>query len=130
MTILHEHNYNIGKAALGLVTNVGPIICKDEMEDWSASEANLFEDALDKYGKDFNEIRKDFVCLLVQQGKKKQNKSKFLFWCQIKKLPWKSLKSIIEYYYSWKTTDRYVQQKRIKSSEQEAKLKQVYIPAQ
>lgn len=26
------------------------------------------------------------------------------------KLPWKSLTSIIEYYYMWKTTDRYVQQ--------------------
>lgn len=25
-------------------------------------------------------------------------------------LPWKSLTSIIEYYYMWKTTDRYVQQ--------------------
>ena len=40
------------------------------------------------------------------------------------------MKSIIEYYYSFKTTDRYVQQKRIKLSEQEAKLKQVYIPNQ
>lgn len=28
------------------------------------------------------------------------------------KLPWKSLTSIIEYYYMWKTTDRYVQQVR------------------
>lgn len=27
-------------------------------------------------------------------------------------LPWKSLTSIIEYYYMWKTTDRYVQQVR------------------
>ena len=27
------------------------------MEEWSASEANLFEEALDKYGKDFNDIR-------------------------------------------------------------------------
>ncbi|KAJ8308083.1 hypothetical protein KUTeg_012957 [Tegillarca granosa] len=43
-------------------------------------------------------------------------------------LPWKSLKSIIEYYYMWKTTDRYVQQKRIKAAEAESKLKQVYIP--
>ncbi len=43
-------------------------------------------------------------------------------------MPWKSIKSIIEYYYTWKTTDRYVQQKRIKSQEQESKLKQVYIP--
>lgn len=64
MNTLHEHNYNIGKAALSLVTTAGPIICKDEMEDWSAAEANLFEDALDKYGKDFNEIRKDFVSVL------------------------------------------------------------------
>lgn len=43
-------------------------------------------------------------------------------------LPWKSLKSIVEYYYMWKTTDRYVQQKRIKAAEAESKLKQVYIP--
>lgn len=28
----------------------------------------------------------------------------------------------------WKTTDRYVQQKRLKAVEAESKLKQVYIP--
>lgn len=103
MTALHDHNYDLGRAALSLITQAGPVICRDELEDWSASEANIFEEALDKYGKDFNEIRKDF-------------------------LPWKSLKAIIEYYYTWKTTDRYVQQKRIKMTEQESKLKQVYIP--
>ncbi|XP_038668792.1 metastasis-associated protein MTA3 isoform X8 [Scyliorhinus canicula] len=43
-------------------------------------------------------------------------------------LPWKSLTSIIEYYYMWKTTERYVQQKRLKAAEAESKLKQVYIP--
>lgn len=43
-------------------------------------------------------------------------------------LPWKTLKQIIEYYYMWKTTDRYVQQKRVKAVEAELKLKQVYIP--
>uniref|UniRef100_S4RGI4 Metastasis associated 1 n=1 Tax=Petromyzon marinus TaxID=7757 RepID=S4RGI4_PETMA len=43
-------------------------------------------------------------------------------------LPWKTLSSIIEYYYMWKTTDRYVQQKRLKAAEAESKLKQVYIP--
>lgn len=43
-------------------------------------------------------------------------------------LPWKTLKNIIEYYYMWKTTDRYVQQKRVKAVEAESKLKQVYIP--
>ena len=70
------------------------------MEDWSASEANLFEEALEKLGKDFNEIRKEY-------------------------LPWKSMKNIIEYFFMWKTTDRYVQQKRLKAIEAENKLKQV-----
>ena len=31
----------------------------------------------------------------------------------------------MEYYYMWKTTDRYVQQKRVKAVESEHKLKQV-----
>jgi metastasis-associated protein MTA len=44
-----------------LVPSSGPVLCRDEMEEWSASEANLFEEALDKYGKDFNDIRNDFV---------------------------------------------------------------------
>lgn len=35
---------------------------------------------------------------------------------------------IPRYYYMWKTTDRYVQQKRVKAVEAESKLKQVYIP--
>lgn len=38
------------------------------------------------------------------------------------------MKNIVEYYYMWKTTDRYVQQKRLKAVEAESKLKQVYIP--
>ena len=59
------------------------------MEDWSSAEAGLFEEAMQKYGKDFNDIKKDF-------------------------LPWKSMKNIIEYFFMWKTTDRYVQQKRVK----------------
>ena len=61
MTALHDHNYDLGRAALSLITQAGPVICRDELEDWSASEANIFEEALDKYGKDFNEIRKDFL---------------------------------------------------------------------
>jgi len=44
-----------------LVPSTGPVLCRDEIEDWSASEANLFEEALEKYGKDFNDIRQDFV---------------------------------------------------------------------
>ncbi|XP_013387992.1 metastasis-associated protein MTA3 [Lingula anatina] len=103
MDTLHKHQYNTATAISSLVPPGGPVLCRDEMEEWSASEANLFEEALDKYGKDFNDIRQDF-------------------------LPWKTLKSIVEYYYMWKTTDRYVQQKRIKAAEAESKLKQVYIP--
>ena len=87
-----------------LVPTSGPVLCRDEMEDWSASEANLFEEAIEKYGKDFNDIRKDY-------------------------LPWKTMKNIIEYFFMWKTTDRYVQQKRIKAMEAESKLKQVFVPA-
>lgn len=103
MDTLHHHTYNLANALCSLVPSSGPVLCRDEMEEWSASEANLFEEALDKYGKDFNDIRQDF-------------------------LPWKTLKNIIEYYYMWKTTDRYVQQKRVKAVEAESKLKQVYIP--
>ncbi|GFY39150.1 metastasis-associated protein MTA1 [Trichonephila inaurata madagascariensis] len=103
MDILHKHNYDITSAISSLVPSGGPVLCRDEMEEWSASEANLFEEALEKYGKDFIDVRQDF-------------------------LPWKSLKNVIEYYYMWKTTDRYVQQKRVKAVEAESKLKQVYIP--
>lgn len=103
MDTLHKHSYNMADAISSLIPSTGPVLCRDEMEEWSASEANLFEEALEKYGKDFNDIRQDF-------------------------LPWKTLKNIIEYYYMWKTTDRYVQQKRVKAVEAESKLKQVYIP--
>ncbi|XP_076317389.1 metastasis-associated protein MTA3-like isoform X1 [Tachypleus tridentatus] len=103
MDILHQNNYDISRAISSLVTSKGPVLCRDEMEEWSASEANLFEEALEKYGKDFIDIRQDF-------------------------LPWKSLKNIIDYYYMWKTTDRHVQQKRVKAVEAESRLKQVYIP--
>ncbi|XP_056281777.1 metastasis-associated protein MTA1 [Pseudoliparis swirei] len=103
MDTLHVTGYDMTRAIAALVPQGGPVLCRDEMEEWSASEANLFEEALEKYGKDFTDIQQDF-------------------------LPWKSLTSIIEYYYMWKTTDRYVQQKRLKAAEAESKLKQVYIP--
>merc|ERR1719153_1782035 len=101
---LHAHKYNIDAALTSLVPTTGPVLCRDEMEDWSSAEANLFEEAIEKYGKDFNDIKKDF-------------------------LSWKSMRNIIEYFFMWKTTDRYVQQKRIKAMESESKLKQVYVPA-
>jgi metastasis-associated protein MTA len=103
MDTLHKHHYDLASAMCSLVPNTGPILVKDQMEDWSAAEANSFEDAIEKCGKDFREIQKEY-------------------------LPWKSLKGIIEYYYMWKTTDRYVVQRRLKLAEQENKLKQVFIP--
>lgn len=128
MDALHQSEYDLGKAMCALIPPTGPILCRDQMEEWSASEANLFEEAMgnikflmcsdsirefthnnlfvfitEKYGKDFNDVRQDF-------------------------LNWKVPSSLIEYYYLWKTTDRYVQQKRVKAVEAESKLKQVYIP--
>lgn len=64
MDILHKHNYNIANAICSLVPSTGPVLCRDEMEEWSASEANLFEEALEKYGKDFLDIRQDFVSMI------------------------------------------------------------------
>lgn len=61
MDALHEHEYSIENAMCSLVPTTGPVLCRDEMEEWSAAEANLFEEALDKYGKDFTDIRQDFV---------------------------------------------------------------------
>lgn len=61
MDTLHKSGYSIEAALSSLVPASGPVLCRDEMEEWSASEANLFEEALDKYGKDFADIRQDFV---------------------------------------------------------------------
>jgi len=61
MDALHQRDYNIISAIKNLVSGGGPVLCRDEMEEWSASEANLFEEALDKYGKSFREIGQDFV---------------------------------------------------------------------
>lgn len=82
MTILHHANYDVAKAVEFLVPSThkqsypfdadratslhtstlgGPLLCRDQLEEWSATEANLFDEALEKYGKDFNDIRQDFV---------------------------------------------------------------------
>jgi hypothetical protein len=61
MDTLHKSIYDISKAISALVPQGGPVLCRDEMEEWSASEANLFEEALEKYGKDFTDIQQDFV---------------------------------------------------------------------
>uniref|UniRef100_A0A8B9T1A7 Metastasis associated 1 family member 2 n=1 Tax=Anas platyrhynchos TaxID=8839 RepID=A0A8B9T1A7_ANAPL len=100
MDTLQRNGYDLAKAMATLVPQGGPVLCRDEMEEWSASEAMLFEEALEKYGKDFNDIR----------------------------CPGSPWASIVQFYYMWKTTDRYIQQKRLKAAEADSKLKQVYIP--
>lgn len=101
--LLHKANYDLRKAISLLLPGNQPVICRDQLEEWSPSEAQLFEEALDKYSKTFSEI-------------------------QAESLPWKTHKSLVELYYFWKTTDRYVRQRRTKLAAQEHKLKQVYIP--
>ncbi|KAI3422178.1 Metastasis-associated protein mta1 [Globodera pallida] len=129
MALLHQANYSLGQAtkflvpppdklhypleadkvtAHNTVSLGGPILCRDQLEEWSAAESTLFEDAIEKYGKDFHDIRLD--CL-----------------------PWKSMRDIVEYYYMWKTSSRYAELKKTKHADQalptsENKLKQVYIP--
>lgn len=65
MDTLHRHNYDLSSALSVLVPAGGPVLCRDEMEEWSASEAAMFEEALEKYGKDFNDIRQDFVSCFI-----------------------------------------------------------------
>ncbi|CAJ0961037.1 unnamed protein product, partial [Mesorhabditis belari] len=125
LALLHQAKYDLGQAvrylcppcnkdtypfeaekATGLHTTSlgGPILCRDQLEEWSTAESNLFEEALEKYGKDFHDMRNDY-------------------------LPWKSVRDLVEYYYMWKTTNRYQESKKQKTQDQESKLKQVYIPA-
>lgn len=68
MDTLHRHGYDLSSALSVLVPQGGPVLCRDEMEEWSSSEANLFEEALEKYGKDFNDIRQDFVSMHRKLG--------------------------------------------------------------
>lgn len=102
---LHESGYNLTETLLNLYPahGVGPLLCKDQFEDWSPLETSIFEEALENYSKDFNEIRNEALL-------------------------WKSMRSIIEFYYMWKTTDRYSERKRNKET-QSRRLTQIYIPA-
>lgn len=104
LNILHKSEYDVGRAVGVLIPDGGPVLCRDEMEEWSSGEASLFEEGIRKQGKEFLEIQQEY-------------------------LPWKSLSSIIEYYYMWKTTDKYVQQKKMKAQEGDSKVTQIFIPS-
>ena len=68
---IHKHNYNMSDIMLSLVPGTGMLMVRDEIEIWSVFEANLFEEALDKFGKDFALIKEQV-------------------------LPWKTLNTVIE----------------------------------
>lgn len=82
LALLHHADYEIGKASKFLVPPVkqsqypsdvdqtsgyvtanigGPLLCRDQLEEWSPAEAHIFAEALEKYNKDFHEIRKHCV---------------------------------------------------------------------
>ncbi|KAG9336805.1 hypothetical protein JZ751_003153 [Albula glossodonta] len=71
MDTLHKTGYDMSRAIAALVPQGGPVLCRDEMEEWSASEANLFEEALEKYGKDFTDIQQDFKRLKAAEAESK-----------------------------------------------------------
>ncbi|VDK35389.1 unnamed protein product [Taenia asiatica] len=104
MDTLQEAGHSIPKALKALAPpDQAPILRLDEMEKWSITEGNLFQQGLQKFDKSFREIQKAM-------------------------LPWKSLESLVGFYYMWKTTDHYLQQKRAKGiDESERRLKQIYI---
>lgn len=65
MQLLHQNEYDLGRAVCALVPSTGPVLCRDEIEEWTAGEATLFEDAIEKYGREFGDIRQDFVSIYV-----------------------------------------------------------------
>lgn len=103
MDCMHNSGYDLGEAVKKMVTKKGPVLVRDQLEAWSPSEAQLFEDGVDRYGKEFSLIRAE--CL-----------------------PWKSYSAIIEFYYMWKASDRYLSYKRTKAVEQEKKMRQFQLP--
>lgn len=97
MDCMHNSGYDLGQACRLLVSKQGPILVRDQLESWSPSEAQLFEDGVDRYGKEFSLVRSEY-------------------------LPWKTYTSIIEFYYMWKASDRYLSYKKNKFVEIEKKM--------
>jgi len=104
LELMHNCNYDFVSATQSLTNSTnGPMLCRDELEHWSPSEASLFEEAIEKFGKAFHEMQHEYFS-------------------------WKTVPGIVEYYYMYKTSDRYITSRRSKAAEAENKLKQVYIP--
>ncbi|BES96089.1 metastasis-associated protein [Nesidiocoris tenuis] len=104
LDILHRTGYDSPQALAALMPSSGLTICRDEMESWSTFETDLFETAVQEHGKDFFTIRKDV-------------------------LPWKTVKGIVEYYYFYKTTNRYLKHRQDKAIEAASKIKTIDVPS-
>lgn len=103
MNSLHRSEYNIANAiSSGLLSDGSPILCIDQLEDWNPSEIANFETLVQKTNKDFSHIQQEY-------------------------LPWRTCKNIVEFYYMWKTTDRYLNKKK-RLIEEDKKVGQIYIP--
>nr|CDS28226.1 metastasis associated protein MTA1 [Hymenolepis microstoma] len=100
---LFKAGFDVKNAMSLLLPDGHPVVCRDELEVWSFHECALFEGALEKYSKIFPDIITDV-------------------------LPWKTSKSIVEFYYFWKTTERYTRRRKEKMVAKDSRLKQVYIP--
>ncbi|KAF0303396.1 Metastasis-associated protein MTA3 [Amphibalanus amphitrite] len=91
---LHAADYRLPAALSGLVAGRRAdrlTLCRDQLDAWTTSETQLFEKAMNKCGKVFGDIRRDF-------------------------LPWKSTAQLVEYYYLWKTADRYLRRRLTKAA--------------
>ena len=65
LEVLHKCRYDVSKGLQQLANcnNGGPMLCRDELELWTPSETQMFEEALEKYGKSFHDIHKEYVSL-------------------------------------------------------------------
>lgn len=80
---LHESNYNFWRAMQFWVNKNGPVMVTDQCEIWIENEVAHFEEGLALFGKNFGKIKREMM-------------------------RWKSVSNIIEFYYMWKTTSRYI----------------------
>lgn len=64
MDLLHEADYDFAKAVRALVPGKCPVLCRDQLDEWTAAEASLFEEGFEKIEKDFRSIQEDYVSIL------------------------------------------------------------------
>lgn len=100
MQLLHLSNYDLA-TGLNLLddSKKGMFLMRDQLDLWSPQEIALFEEGLAKVGKNIASIKKSF-------------------------LSWKTSSQIVEFYYMWKTTERYLQIRRLKANRMPTLMKQ------